>query len=346
MKLTLDEIVTLTGGTLVRPGSATLITGLASLDEACAEDVSFLGNEKYYKEFLQTAAAVVLIPPDVPEQPAESALIEVANPSLAFGEMVKHFVKKRQAFTPGVHPAAHVADNVTFDPSQVCIKPGAVVESGAHIGAGTEIGPGAVVGTDVRIGEDCTLYANVTVREGCIIGNRVTLHSGCVIGSDGYGYELVDGRHQKIDQVGIVLLEDDVEIGANSTVDRARFGKTLIGEGTKVDNLVQIGHNAQVGKHCLAVAQCGISGSTHLGDYVTMAAKSGCVGHIKIGDHAVLTAKAAAMGDLEGGQVYMGMPARPMRETLKSKARIARLPKLMAEVKEMRRKLDQLNPAS
>ncbi len=346
MKLTLDDIVSLTAGTLVRPGSATVITGLASLDEAGSEDVSFLGNEKYYKDFLQTDAAVVLIPPGVPEHPSDSALIEVANPSLAFGEMVKHFVDKHHRFTPGVHPGAHVAADAIFDPELVSIKAGAVVEAGARIGNGSEIGSGTVVGENVNIGEDCRLYANVTVREGCIIGHRVILHSGCIIGSDGYGYELVDGRHQKIDQVGIVLLEDDVEIGANSTVDRARFGKTLIGEGTKIDNLVQIGHNAKIGKHCLVVAQSGISGSAHLGDYVTLAAKSGCVGHIKIGDHAVLTAKAAGMSDLEGGQVYMGMPARPLREALKSKARVARLPKLIAEVKELRRQLDKLDPSS
>jgi UDP-3-O-[3-hydroxymyristoyl] glucosamine N-acyltransferase len=346
MKLTLDEIVSLTGGKLVRTGSEKMITGLASLDEAGSEDVSFLGNEKYYQDFLQTAAAVVLIPPDVPEHPPESALVEVANPSLAFGEMVTHFVKRSRQFTPGVHPGAHVAGDVTFDPACVSIKAGAVVESGASIGDGTEIGSGAVVGENVSIGENCTLYANATVREGCIIGNRVILHAGSVIGSDGYGYELVDGRHKKIDQVGIVLLEDDVEIGANSTVDRARFGKTLIGEGTKVDNLVQIGHNARIGKHCLAVAQCGISGSAHLGDYVTLAAKSGCVGHIKIGDHAVLAAQAAGMSDLEGGKVYMGMPARPIRETLKSRARVARLPKLIAEVKALRLQLDNLDPSS
>jgi UDP-3-O-[3-hydroxymyristoyl] glucosamine N-acyltransferase len=161
-----------------------------------------------------------------------------------------------------------------------------------------------------------------------------------VIGSDGYGYELVDGRHEKIDQVGIVVLEKDVEIGANSTIDRARFGKTVIGEGSKIDNQVQIGHNVRMGKHCLIVSQVGISGSTIVGNYVTMAGQAGAAGHLKIGDKATLTGRTGAIKDLDGGKVYMGMPARPMREELKKQANLARLPKLITEVKELRRQLD------
>ncbi len=234
-----------------------------------------------------------------------------------------------------------MAEDVKIDATRVCVKAGAVIESGASIGNGSEIGCGSVVGAGVSMGEDCELHANVTIYDGCKIGNRVVFHSGCIIGSDGYGYELIDGRHEKVDQVGIVQIEDDVEIGANSTVDRARFGKTVIGEGTKVDNLVQIAHNVTIGKHCLVVAQVGIAGSSHLGDYVTMAAKSGCAGHVHIGDKAVLTAKAAALKDLKGGVVYMGMPARPMREELKKMAYVSRIPKLFAEVKELRRRLDE-----
>ncbi|MGB0776104.1 MAG: UDP-3-O-(3-hydroxymyristoyl)glucosamine N-acyltransferase, partial [Akkermansiaceae bacterium] len=186
------------------------------------------------------------------------------------------------------------------------------------------------------------LHANATVRERCLIGSRVILQPGCVVGSDGYGYELVDGKHKKIDQVGIVVIEDDVEIGANTTIDRARFGKTLIGEGTKVDNLVQIAHNVRIGKHCLIVAQCGIAGSSQVGDYVTFAGQAGTTGHVKVEDKAVLTARSVAMKDLDGGQVYMGMPARPLRQEQKKLAALARLPKLMAEVKELKKRLDDL----
>ncbi|MCP5535529.1 MAG: UDP-3-O-(3-hydroxymyristoyl)glucosamine N-acyltransferase [Akkermansiaceae bacterium] len=345
MKLTLDELVSLTGGKLIRPGNAADITGVASLDEADSGDVSFLGNEKYYHDFLETDASAVLVSSAVPADPAPKesvALIEVENPSFSFGQVVKHFISQGPKFVPGISPAAHIAEDAELDPEQVCVKAGAVIESGASIGNGTEIGSGSVVGAGVRIGENCLFHANTTIREGCIIGNRVILQPGCVIGSDGYGYELVDGKHVKVDQVGIVVLGDDVEIGANSTIDRARFGKTVVGEGTKIDNLVQIGHNVTTGKHCLVVAQSGLSGSAKLGNYVTMAAKSGCVGHIKIGDHAIVTAKAGVMGDLDGGEVYMGMPARKIKETLKVKAHVARLPKLAATVRELRSRLDQL----
>lgn len=345
MHLTLDEIVSLTGGRLVRPGTSEngqAINGVASLDEAGADEVSFLGNEKYYQDFLNTKAGVVLIPPNVPEQPKACALIEVENPSHAFGAVVKKFVTSQRHFKPGIHPAASVDSAANLDASAVSVKAGAVIEAGASIGNGTEIGPGVVVCSDAVVGENCLLYANSTVRERCVLGNDIVLQPGAVIGSDGYGYTLVDGKHETIDQVGIVVLEDGVEVGANSTIDRARFGKTLIGEGTKIDNLVQIAHNVRIGKHCLVVAQCGIAGSTHLGDYVTLAAQSGSVGHLKIHDRAVLTARAVAGKDLEGDAIYMGMPARPLREEQKKMALLSRLPKLVAQVKDLQSRLDAL----
>lgn len=346
IKLNLDEIVSLTGGRLLRAGQATEITGVASLDEAGSTEVCFLGNEKYYQDFLQTAAGVVLIPPAVPENPdgqTTSALIEVENPSVAFGLVVKKFVSAQRKFQPGVHPSAIVAEGAQFDPEKVSIQAGVIIESGVRIGAGTEIGAGSVICHDVSIGENCLLHANVTVRERCILQNEVVLQPGAVIGSDGYGYALVDGRHETIDQVGIVLLEDRVEVGANSTIDRARFGKTVVGEGSKIDNLVQIGHNVRIGKHCLIVAQSGLAGSTHLGDYVTMAAQTGAVGHLKIHDRAVLSARAVASKDMKGDTVYMGMPGRPIQEEQKKKAAVARLPKLISQVKELQKRVDALD---
>ncbi|MGJ8677347.1 MAG: UDP-3-O-(3-hydroxymyristoyl)glucosamine N-acyltransferase [Akkermansiaceae bacterium] len=344
MKLTIEEIIALTAGKLVRShSSAVSFSGLASLDEAGVDEVAFLGNEKYYQDFLATKAGVVLVPAEVPDFPASAAIIEVENPSYAFGEIVKFFMQKQAQFKAGVHPAAYVAEDVDFDPSKVSIKAGAVVESGVKIGDGTEVGANCVIGAGASLGADCLLYANVTVREGCMIGDRVILQPGCVIGSDGYGYELVDGKHVKIDQVGIVMLEDDVEIGANTTIDRARFGKTVIGEGSKVDNLVQIAHNVKIGKHCLLVSQSGIAGSSQLGNYVTVAAQAGCAGHVKISDKTVLTARAGVLKSIEDGGTYMGMPARPMREELRKMAALAKLPKLAAEVKQLRRDLDNNN---
>ena len=291
------------------------------------------------------AAGAVLIPAEasVGGSPDDVvALVEVENPSLAFAQVVKHFVSIARHFSPGVDSRAIVADGVTLDPSKVVVKAGAIIEAGAVIGEGTEVCAGAVVGANVQVGKNCLIHANATIREQCVIGDRVILQPGCVIGSDGYGYELIDGKHEKVDQVGIVILEDDVEIGANTTIDRARFGKTVIGEGSKIDNLVQIAHNVHIGKHCLIVAQSGMAGSSSLGNYVTLAAQAGVGGHIKIHDRAVLTAQTGALKDLKGDMVYKGMPARPLREEQKKLAHIARLPKLAQEVKNLRARLDQL----
>lgn len=339
MKLSLEELLSLTGGTVIRAEEELTLEGVASLDEAEAEEVSFLGNEKYYQDFLATRAGVVLVPPGVPETPESSALIEVENPSHAFAAVVEHFVRTASSFTPGVHPRAFVADGVDLDPEKVSVKAGAVIESGVRIGDGSEVGCGAVVEAGAVIGRDCLVHANAVLRERCVMQDRVILQPGCVIGSDGYGYEQVDGRHVKIKQVGIVVLEDDVEIGANTTIDRARFGKTVIGEGSKIDNLVQIGHNVRMGKHCLIISQVGISGSTHIGDYVTMAGQAGSAGHLKIGDHATLTGRTGATKDLEGGKVYMGMPARLMRDDLKLQASVSRLPGLIKDVKALKKRM-------
>jgi UDP-3-O-[3-hydroxymyristoyl] glucosamine N-acyltransferase len=343
MKLSLEEIVSLTGGKLVRSvdNHADIeLIGMTALNEAGPDEVSFLGNEKYYKDYLETNAGVVLVPPGVPGEPAQANLVEVEDPSHAFGKIIEHFTKALSRFTPGVHPAAYVAEDVHFDPAQVSIKAGAVVESGVVIGNGTEIGAGVVVGYGTSIGENCLLHMNCTVRERCILQDRVILQPGCVIGADGYGYSSVDGRHEKIEQVGIVLLENDVEIGANSTIDRARFGKTVIGEGSKIDNQVQVGHNVIMGKHCLIVSQVGISGSTHVGNYVTMGGQAGTAGHLKIADKVVLTGRSGATKNIDKPGVYSGLPARPMREFQKNQVLVARLPKLFAEVKALRSKVD------
>ena len=340
MELTLNEIIELTGGRVVSGESSSNYAGLASLSEASATDVSFLGNEKYYQDYLTTKAGLVLAPSIVEQYPEGAVVLEVENPSFAFGLVVKKLASGQRVFKAGVHPAAWVADDVVYNPEKVSIKAGAVIESGCVIGDGTEINAGVSLGEGVKIGADCVVHANVTVREHCVLGDRVTLQPGCVIGSDGYGYELVDGRHTKVDQVGVVVLEDDVEIGANSAIDRARFGKTVIGEGSKIDNLVQVAHNVVTGKHCLVVAQSGLAGSSELGNYVTVAAQSGVAGHIKIGDQAVLLGRTGAAKSLDGGQMYMGFPARPVKEEQKKMASVARLPKLLSEFKELKKSLN------
>lgn len=345
--LTLQALAELVGGTVIRGDLAQSFTGLAALDAASPDDVSFLGNEKYHPAFLQTKAGAVLVPPGLTDGPAATSLVAVANPTLAFSAVVSHFIQIAKTRTCGIHPQAFVDPSAQLDPEKVTVHPGAVIMAGASIGDGSEIGPNCTVGPYARIGNDCQLMAGSVVRERCTLGNRVTLQPGAVIGSDGFGYELSNGRHVKIDQVGIVEIGDDVEIGSNTTIDRARFGKTIIGEGTKIDNLVQIGHNCVIGKHCLIVSLTGISGSTKLGDYVTVGGQVGMVGHITIGDHASFAARAGVSTSLPGGEVYGGNPVTSFKEDLKFRASLRRVPKLIERVKALEETLkERTKPAS
>lgn len=343
--LTLSELARWVDGDIVRGGLDVSISGMAALDTAGPQDISFLGNEKYHGQFLQTKAAAVIVPRGETGGPEGTALVAVENPSLAFGVMVRYFAAATRKGAPGIHPRASVDPTAVIDPEKTRVHAGAVIMAGATVGDGSEIGPNSVIGEDTVIGRNCHIMANVTVRERCVLGDRVILQPGVVIGADGYGYELVDGRHVKLDQVGIVELGDDVEVGANATIDRARFGKTVIGEGTKIDNLVQIGHNVVVGKHCLIVALTGISGSTHLGNHVTCAGQVGIVGHVTIGDNAILTARAGVNRNLPGGEVYAGRPAKPIREDMKLLVLTRQLPQLVERVKALEQ-AGQAKPAT
>jgi UDP-3-O-[3-hydroxymyristoyl] glucosamine N-acyltransferase len=344
--LTLSELARWVDGDIVRGGLDLSLTGMAALDAASPHDVSFLGNEKYHGQFLQTRAAAVIVSRGVTDGPQATALIAVDNPSLAFAVVVRHFAEATRQFAPGIHPRAFVDPSAVLDPAKVRVQAGAVVLAGAVVGDGSDIGPNSVISDDAVIGKDCRIMANASVRERCVLGDRVILQPGAVIGSDGYGYEFHDGRHVKIDQVGIVEIRDDVEIGANTTIDRARFGKTLIGEGSKIDNLVQIGHNCVLGKHCLIISQTGISGSSQLGDYVTAAGQVGIAGHVTIGSKAVLSARTGVTANLPGDEVYAGKPALPIREEMKLQALVRRLPKLVARVKALEEALQEVTGKS
>lgn len=337
--LTLSDLAKRIDGDIIRGEPDLVLSGMASLDQAGPTEAGFFGNEKYHSQFLETQAGAVIVGRDVSDGPATTALIAVDNPTLAFSKVVSYFVESARGFAPGIHDRAIVDIDADIHAGAM-VHAGAVVMAGAEVGKGSEIGPNVVVGGDAKVGEDCILMANSILRERCILGDRVTLQPGAVIGSDGFGYELKDGKHVKIDQVGIVEVHNDVEVGSNSTIDRARFGKTVIGEGTKIDNLVQIGHNCVIGKHCIIVSHVGISGSTVIGNYVTFAGQSGAAGHVKIGDNAVIAGRAGVTTDLEGGQAYSGFPAVPMIEDRKARAMARRLPKLVERVKKLE-KADQ-----
>jgi UDP-3-O-[3-hydroxymyristoyl] glucosamine N-acyltransferase len=345
IRLTLLELAERIDGTVINGSASSFFTGMAALDAAGAADISFLGNEKYLPQFLATKAGAVIVPKGYDFGNHSSALIAVSNPSLAFAAVVRHFASSGNSFKPGIHPTAFVDPSAKLDSSKVSIQAGAIIMANVVIGDGTVISPNCVIHDDARIGENCKLGANVTIRENCELGHRVIIQPGAVIGSDGYGYEFSEGRHVKIDQVGIVEIHDDVEIGANTTIDRARFGKTVLGEGSKIDNLCQIAHNVVVGKHCLIIAQTGLAGSCKIGDYVTIAAQSGVSGHITIHDKAILSARCGATTSLAGDTIYAGKPALPMRDEYKLQAHVRRLPKLVARIKALEDSLEKFKQA-
>lgn len=339
--LSISDLAAFVGGRLAVGVDPELrIDGVASIAEATASEVTFLGNPKYLPALRLSQAGAVLVGSDFAEE-VKPALVHVENPSLAFAKLVERFAPKPMERSAGIHPSAVIAPTAEIGEG-VCVLANAVIDEGAKVGAGSVIGALSYIGPFARVGEACVLHSRVTVSERCVVGNRVILHSGVVVGSDGFGFEMSGGRHVKIPQVGIVQIDDDVEIGANTTLDRARFGRTWIKEGTKIDNLVQIAHNVVVGKHCLIVSQVGISGSTHLGDYVTLAGQVGVVGHIEIGNKVIVGAQSGVSKSLPVGDLYMGTPAVPAAEYREQVALMRRLAKLNARVQALEKKAGQV----
>jgi UDP-3-O-[3-hydroxymyristoyl] glucosamine N-acyltransferase len=335
VNLTLQELAKITGGEL-HGDPAGKITGAASLAEAEPGEIAFFADPRYVSLLRKTRASAVFVPMDFAET-ISAAQIRVSNPSKAFEQIVLRLAPKPVEFPPGVHPSAIVDPSVKLG-ARVSIQPYAVIEPGATIGDGTVIGAQSYVGHETVIGPGCIIYPHVTIRERTRIGARVVIHSGAVIGADGFGFELVNGRYQKIQQLGIVQIDDDVEIGANTSVDRARFGRTWIQEGVKIDNLVQVAHNVVIGKHSVIAAQTGISGSTRVGERVTMAGQVGIVGHVEIGDGTVIAAQSGVSKDIRGG-TWFGYPAVPIADAKRHIAWIHRLGKLFARVKALEDKL-------
>jgi UDP-3-O-[3-hydroxymyristoyl] glucosamine N-acyltransferase len=335
MTFTLQELAMMSGGELV--GDPELkITGAASLAEAAPGEISFFADRKYIGLLRKTLASAVFVPVDFAEK-TSAAQIRVPKPAKAFEQLVLKLAPKPITFTPGIHPSA-IVDPGAILGERVSIQPLAVIEAGTKIGDDTIIGAGSYIGPETVIGASCLIYPLVTIRERSRIGSRVIIHSGAVIGADGFGFEMVDGRQQKIQQLGVVQIDDDVEIGANTTVDRARFGRTWIQQGVKIDNLVQIAHNVVIGKNSVIVAQTGISGSTRVGERVMMGGQVGIVGHLEIAAGTMIAAQTGVSKSLPGG-VWFGYPAVPLAEAKRQIAWIHRLGKLFARVKEIEKKL-------
>ena len=330
---TVSELAALVGGEVFSGSGDAVIEGPAALESAGPGEISFFAHPRYAADLRTTRAAAVLVPRDFAgETPA--ACVRVDDPSAAFTRITREFLREPAPPPAGVHPSAVVHSGAQIAPD-ASIGEQAVVMPGAVIGPRSVVMAAGYIGTGARIGAACLLHPHAVVGHGCLLGDRVILHSGAVVGSDGFGYDTQDGRHTKIAQSGIVVVEDDVEIGANTTIDRARFGRTVIGEGTKIDNLVMIAHNVVIGRHCIICAQVGISGSTQVGDYVVLAGQAGIVGHIKIGDGAIVGAQSGLSNDLEPKAIVVGSPPRPIGEWKRSIVRIDRLGQLYDRVKKL-----------
>lgn len=337
MKWTVQELAQELGAQ-VEGNAQTPVTGVSSVEFAQEGDVVFAESPRYLRLAEQCPAAAVIAWRDAPS--IAKPLLRVESPREAFLRALELFAPPPQ-HPEGISPEAVISSDAHLAEG-VVVGAGCVIEAGARVGRGTVIYPLCYIGRGVEIGEGCLLYPHVTLLQGVRLGNRVIVHSGAVIGSDGFGYVTVDGLHRKVPHLGTVEVGDDVEIGANVCIDRAKTGATRIGAGTKIDNLVHIAHNVQVGEGCLLIAQVGIAGSSRLGRYVVLAGQAGVSDHVSIGDGAIVAAQSGVSGNLKGGQRYFGSPAREHRKQLRLMAYTSRLPELFERLEALERQVSSL----
>ncbi|MEM8866603.1 MAG: UDP-3-O-(3-hydroxymyristoyl)glucosamine N-acyltransferase [Planctomycetota bacterium] len=336
--ITLAELAALVGGT-VRGDGSVAITGAAPLGDVSAGQITLVDHADRLNALAASSATAVVLPADIETSLLPS--IGVSDLHEAFTAIVKHFRPQRQQTRLGKHPSAVIAASATIA-ENVEISPGVVIGEGVEIAAGVTLHPGVVVMAGCRIGAGTTIFPNATLYEETQIGARCLVHASAVIGAYGFGYSQVEGRHVLASQLGNVELGDDVEVGAGTTIDRGVYGPTRIGEGTKIDNLAQIAHNCQIGRHNLICSQVGIAGSTTTGDYVVMAGQAGVRDHVTIGAGAQLGAMCGVSNDVAAGESVLGAPAVPVRDQRLRFAAIAKLPEMRKEFKAMRKQVKQL----
>ena len=333
MAFTAADIAKQLDGEVIGNGAVTL-TGFAPASNAKPGDLTFAENEAYFVAAEQSAAAAVLVPPGF--NSTKKVLIRVQNARVAFAKVLPLFFPEPK-FAAGIHPSAVVAASAQVDPS-AHVGPHCVIGEHVRLDARVVLQGGNHIGDGSHIGEDTRLFPNVTLYSDTQVGARVRIHAGTVVGSDGFGYVLDDGAHRKVPQVGNVIIHDDVEIGSNTSIDRGALGPTVIGKGTKIDNLVQIAHNVVIGEHCIVLGQVGIAGSTKLGNYVTIAGQAGIAGHLKVGSHVLVMAQSGVMTETPDGEKLLGTPAQNDRLVKRQYIALQQLPDLIRRVRALERK--------
>lgn len=336
MTFTTSEIAKVLGGEVVGDATATL-KNFAMIENAQPGDLTFAENEEFFARADQSNATAIIA--DKRFSSSKKILIRVTNARVAFAKALALFFPEPK-FSAGIHPTAIIAKSAQID-SSAHIGPHCVVDERVKIGKNSVLQAGNFVGNDSKIGDDVNLFPNVTIYSRGQIGNRVRIHANSVVGSDGYGYVLDNGVHRKVPQIGNVVVGDDVEIGAGVTIDRGALGSTVIGKGTKIDNLVQIAHNVQIGEHCLIVGQAGIAGSAKLGNYVVLAGQAGIGGHLKIGNQVIIAGQSGVMTDIPDGEKWLGAPAQPDKEMKRQFIAMRHLPELLKRVSELEKKLGE-----
>jgi UDP-3-O-[3-hydroxymyristoyl] glucosamine N-acyltransferase len=341
MSITVDEIACLVGGEVVGDGS-TQITGFSPADRSRPGDLTFAENESYLQRAEGSAATAVIVEARG-RATSSKILIRVANVRASYARVLPLFIPEK-TFAPGIHPSAVVAASARIDPS-AHVGPGCVIGENVCIGAGCILEALDYVGDDCRLGDHVRIYPNVTLYQKTEVGHRVRIHSSAVVGSDGFGYVQENGSLIKVPQVGNVIIHDDVELGAGVTVDRGALGPTIIGEGTKVDNLVQIAHNVGIGANCMIVAQTGIAGSTKMGDNVVLGGQSGISGHLRLGSRVTVSAQSGVMRNLRDGERVLGFPAAPDRQAKRQIIAVQHLPETLRKFQELEKRVADLEKA-
>ncbi len=338
----MGDLARLVGGQLVGDADR-LVTGVAGIDEASADHITWVTESKYVEKLSSSSAGAVLIGKGMGEAPMPAIVCD--DPAAGIALIMEHLAPPVWRPEPGVHPTAVVSATATLGEG-VSIGPYAIVGDRARIGEDTCVHGHVVIGPDVAIGPGCVLWPHVVIRERCELGARVVVHPHGTVGADGFGYRFADGRHNKIPQTGIVAVGDDVEIGAGSCIDRAKVGRTVVGAGTKIDNLCQIAHNVQIGPHCVIVAQAGIAGSSRLGGYVVLGGQVGVRDHVSLGDGVQAAACCCIAQDVQAGQAVGGIPARDAHEWLRQQAALRKLPVLQARLRDIERRIASLEAST